>query len=102
LEILLLQEQNRLSLDDPAIKYLRDLNISSEITIEMLASQLSGLGRDRAVNHLPPDLDLSKYVSGTCGRPGLTCTPEEFIKIIGDDPPVFQPQTQPSCTSSIE
>jgi CubicO group peptidase (beta-lactamase class C family) len=95
LEILLLQEKGKLSLDDSPLKYIPELNISQDITLEMLATQMSGLGRDRAANPLP---DLSKFVGGTCGRRGYSCTSEEFIHIIGHDQLVFQPQTQPSCT----
>jgi hypothetical protein len=101
LEILLLQERGNLSLDDSAVKYIPSLNISKEITLEMLASQMSGLGRDRMVNPLPPNLDLSQYVPGTCGRKGFTCTPDEFNRILGEHPPVFQPETQPSCTPPV-
>jgi hypothetical protein len=97
LEVLILQEKGKLSLDDSPLKYFPYLNISPDITIEMLASQMSGLGRDRTVNPLPSDLDLSKYVAGTCGRPGFTCTRQEFFDSIGRYPPVFQPETQPSC-----
>jgi len=93
-----LQAQGNLSLEDPAVKYIPKLNISSEITIEMLASQMSGLGRDRSLNPLPKDLDLTKYVSGYCGAHGIDCTPEQFLGNIGREPAVFAPETQPSCT----
>jgi hypothetical protein len=98
LEVLLLQENGTLSLTDSVRKHLPHLNISHDITLEMLASQMSGLGRDRTLNPIPANLDFDKFVLGTCGREGFTCTPEEFNKIIGRDPPVFQPETQPSCT----
>jgi CubicO group peptidase (beta-lactamase class C family) len=101
LEILLLQENGTLHLTDSIRKHLPDLNISHEITLEMLASQLSGLGRDRAINPVPKNLDLSKYVLGSCGRPWFTCTAEEFNEIIEKHPPVFQPDTHPACTSSV-
>lgn len=64
----------------------------------MLASQLSGLGRDRMVNPLPRNLNLSEYLPGTCGREGFTCTPEEFNDKIAERPATFLPMTQPACT----
>ena len=99
LEILLLQQNGNLSLEDSAVKYIPHLNISPAITLEMLASQMSGLGRDRTINPLPRDLDLSKYVPGSCGREGFTCTPEEFHRILGSHPAVFEPETQPSYSN---
>jgi hypothetical protein len=100
LEVLLLQENGTLSLTDSVRNYLPHLNISHDITLEMLGSQMSGLGRDRAINAFPANLDLDKYILGACGRKGFTCTPDEFNKIIGRNSPVFQPETQASCIST--
>src|ERR1700731_519339 len=65
----------------------------------MLASQMSGIGRDRTNDPIPPDLDLTNYVAGTCGYSYFGCSEQQFLDYIGRFPPVFQPETQASCTS---
>jgi CubicO group peptidase (beta-lactamase class C family) len=99
LELLILQERGKLSFDDSARKYFPTLNLSPDITLEMLASQMSGIGRDRTINPIPPDLDLTNYVAGTCGYSYFGCSEQQFLDYIGRFPPVFQPETQASCIS---
>ena len=87
-----------MSLDNPVKEYFPDLNISPDITLEMLASQMSGIGRDRVLNPLPANGDLTNIVPGTCGVFGYGCTKQQFLAAIGRDDPVFQPEIQASCT----
>ena len=103
LELLILQERGNLSLLDSPDKYLPHFNLSRQITLEMLASQLSGLGAERPLNPLtsfpiqtPPAEPL-----GFCGQVGFGCPAQEFLNIIATEEPVFRPATQPSCMSSI-
>jgi CubicO group peptidase (beta-lactamase class C family) len=102
LELLILHDQGKLSFDDSAKKFFPDLNISPEITLEMLASQMSGIGRDRALNPLPANGDMTNFVAGTCGGFGYGCTKQQFLEVIGRDDPVFQSEIQASCTSPYQ
>lgn len=97
-----MHDQGKLSFDDSAKKFFPDLNISPEITLEMLASQMSGIGRDRALNPLPANGDMTNFVAGTCGDFGYGCTKQQFLEVIGRDDPVFQPEIQASCTSPYQ
>lgn len=93
-----MESKGKLSLDDALVDYLPHLNVTPDITLEMLASQLSGLGRDRSENPFPADLNSTQYVGGTCGANTLDgCTPSQFLERVERYPPVFRPETQVSC-----
>jgi len=103
LELLILQERGRLSLLESPDKYIPQFTLSRDITLEMLASQISGLGADRLLNPLtsfpvrsPPEEPL-----GFCGLVGFGCPAQEFLNAIATEEPMFQPATQPSCMFSV-
>ena len=83
------------------IDYLPHLDISRDITLEMLASQLSGIGRDRTINPFPADLDVKEYINGRCGTNYFGCTKQQFLETVERYPPVFRPETQVSCIKTL-
>src|ERR1700721_2157058 len=97
MELLILQSKGKLSLYDSPIKYIPELKKSKEITREMLASQLSGLTRDSIAEtfHDGPVSDGGPM--RLCSEDDPECTPPEFFKALGDEVPLFAPQTQIAC-----
>jgi len=101
LELLILQSRGKLSLDDTAVQYFPELKISQDITLEMLASQISGLGRDGTINPVL-SINATDYLNGRCGHAGFGgCTVQDFFNVLDTHPPSFEPETQPACTSSV-
>jgi CubicO group peptidase (beta-lactamase class C family) len=99
LELLILQSAGKLSLDDSPIKYIPCLKISKQITLEMLGSQLSGLTRDATGEIFR---DSEDPVADTqpmllCSKGDAQCSPEKFVKNLGDEIPLFPPETQTAC-----
>ena len=99
LELLILQSVGKLSLDDSPIKYIPGLKISKEITLEMLASQLSGLTRDAMAQNFPasdgPVGDVGPMM--LCSAGDAQCSPQQFFKNLGNEIPLFAPETQTAC-----
>lgn len=100
LELLILQSTGKLSLDDSPLKYIPELKISKDITLEMLASQISGLTRDSAAETFP----LSDGPIGDegpielCAKGSPECTAQHFFEDLGNEVPLFAPETQTACT----
>jgi len=101
LELLILHSKGTLSLDDTAVQYFPELKISPDITLEMLASQISGLGRDGTINPISA-FNSTDYLNGRCGNTGFGgCTAQDFFHVLDTHPPSFQPETQPACNPSL-
>lgn len=79
--ILLLQQQGKLSLDDPVSKYLPDLTCSNEVTLRELLSHTSGYQ-----DYWPED-----YVMPPMLRPE---TPQQILDTWAKAPLDFEPGTQ--------
>lgn len=71
--LLLLQEQGKLSLDDPVSRYLPEVNRGSEITLKQLLSHTSGYSDYYPQDYLPASMLGSitpeQIVQGWAGRP---------------------------------
>lgn len=87
LAILLLEEQNKISLDDPITKYLPWLNltydgkqVADSLTLANFLNQTSGFTNDEALYHIPAD----------AGNSGL----EETIRCLNNSALSFMPSSQ--------
>lgn len=87
LAILLLEEQNRISLDDPITKYLPWLDltykgedVADRLTLSNFLNQTSGFTNDEALYHIPADV----------GNAGL----EESIRNLNHSELSFMPSSQ--------
>src|SRR5262245_51448669 len=100
LELLILQEQGRLSMDDSPLKWFPQWNISEDVTLEALASHMAGLGRDRTQDRFTwdPNQGFTGTANGRCGGVGWDCTRDQAIDIILSAEPAFKTFAQPSCT----
>ncbi len=76
--ILLLQQQGKLSLDDPVSKYLPDLTLASEVTIRMLLSHTSGYQDYWPEDYLMPPMfqpTTAQHILDTWGKKPLDFDP---------------------------
>jgi hypothetical protein len=92
-----------LSLFDSPKKYISELNISSDVTLELLASQMSGLRNDITLNPLNafPGLGPENRPVGYCGVFGVGCSDADLITAVSDEQPSFQVDVQPACISLL-
>jgi hypothetical protein len=99
LELLILQDAGKLSLFDSPKKYIPELNISADVTLELLASQMSGLRNEINRNPLNifPGLGPETAPFGYCGVFGVGCSDADLIEAISTEEPTFKVDVQPAC-----
>jgi len=99
LELLILQQEGKLSLFDSPRKYLPELNISTDVTLELLASQMSGLRNNQNLNPLTafPGVGPETRPVGYCGVFGIDCTDADLITTYSHEEPSFEVDVQPAC-----
>ena len=88
-----------MSLFDSPRKYIPELNISPDVTLELLATQMSGLRNDVTLNPLNvfPGLGAESRPVGYCGVFGVGCSDADLITAISDEQPSFEVDVQPAC-----
>jgi hypothetical protein len=88
-----------LSLFDSPKMYIPQLNISSDVTLELLASQMSGLRNDITLNPLSvfPGVGPNTRPIGYCGVFGVGCSDEDLITAVSQEEHSFEVDTQPAC-----
>jgi hypothetical protein len=88
-----------LSLFDSPKKYIPQLNISPDVTLELLASQMSGLRNDITLNPLNvfPGVGPNTRPVGYCGVFGVGCSDADLITAVSQEEPSFKVDIQPAC-----
>jgi len=94
-----LQQEGKLSLFDSPKKYIPELNISADVTLELLASQISGIRNDITLNPLNafPGVAPETRPVGFCGVFGVGCSDADLIEAISQEQPSFEVDVQPAC-----